>query len=55
MEKYLYVLIDSKRKTHYGAYTNDVEARKAAIDIENKEGIPKGSIDIYEIASSDIK
>ena len=53
--KYLYVLIYNEGKTHYGAFWDELEARKQARDIEKDENLAAGSIDIYEIAENCIK
>ena len=47
--KYIYVLISSSARIHYGAYADDLVARKKAREYEKLDGLPQGDIDIFEI------
>lgn len=53
--KYLYVLICNDRKIHYGGFYDETKAREKAREYENKDGLKRGSIDIYEIPENWIK
>lgn len=47
--KYIYVLIASDCKIHYGAYADEFEARTKAREFEEKDNLKSGTIVIYEI------